>query len=241
MYKLVVSEFDGVLIDSEEAIGLSTIMLIDKIRSAGTLFCISSDRAINDIISYNSDFFFIDYIIGGGGAFLYDVAKCKFLYKKNITKVILKKILTNFSSYKIYGFNENGKFLVNNDIEQKIYQLQIVCNSKKVLHTLCDMLEKLKLNINYWANICDDLFCINIIMGTVDKCYAINKLCKLKSIVIDEVVAIGVSQQDIEMIKLVGCGICMKNSDRSLKKIANTITDTNDNNGVKKILNQLFN
>ena len=63
MYKVVVSEFDRTLINSEEAISSSTVMEIDRIRNMGCLFCISTDRFLSDILSYNRDFIFTDYII----------------------------------------------------------------------------------------------------------------------------------------------------------------------------------
>lgn len=56
MYKLFVSDFDGTLINSEEAIPLSTMVEIDRIRKLGVKFCIATGRILKSILDYNRDF-----------------------------------------------------------------------------------------------------------------------------------------------------------------------------------------
>lgn len=241
MYKAVVSEFDGALINSEEAISSSTIMEIDRVRNKGILFCVSTDRCLNDILDYNRDFSFIDYIICGSGSYLYDVGKNKVIYKKNITSVVLNKILNNFADYDIYAVLEDRRCLIKDVCGEKIYKLEIVCPSKKVLNDISNRLDDLNLNINYWSRIIDKKYSIEIIMRSVDTCFAIEKICKLRKISLDEVVGIGVLEKDIPMIKLVGYGVCMKNGVSSLKKISKMTCPSNDDKGVKYVLNQLFN
>ena len=60
MYKLVVSDFFGTLINSEEAISLSTMIELDKIRNKGVLFCITTSKSARIVIDYDKDFPFID-------------------------------------------------------------------------------------------------------------------------------------------------------------------------------------
>ena len=52
MYKLIVSGFDGVLIDSDEAINMGTVMKIDNLRRNGEKFCVFTDRVLQDILDY---------------------------------------------------------------------------------------------------------------------------------------------------------------------------------------------
>ncbi len=241
MYKLVVSEFDGALINSEEAISSSTVMEIDRIRNNGCLFCVATDRCLKDVLDYNRDFSFIDYIICCSGAYLYDVVKDKVVYKKSITSVVLKKILDNFADYDIYAVLEDRRCLVKDICDEKIYKLELVCPSKKILNEISNRLEELNLNINYCSKIINKTYSIEIIMSSVNKCFAIEKICKLRKISLDEVVGIGVLEKDIPMIKLVGCGVSMKNGDTSLKKCSDIVCPSNDEKGVKDVINQLFN
>ena len=63
MYKLFVSDFDGTLIDSDEAIPLSTMVEIDRIRKLGVKIVITTGRILKSILEYNKDFPFLDYVI----------------------------------------------------------------------------------------------------------------------------------------------------------------------------------
>ena len=59
-------------------------------------------------------------------------------------------------------------------------------------------------------------------------------------ITIDNVIAFGDNYNDIEMLKAVGLGIAVANANDHVLKIAKQITDTNKNDGVAKVLSELF-
>ena len=82
MYKMIVSDFDGTLIDSDEAIPLSTMVEIDRIRKLGVKFVVATGRILKSVLDYNRDFPFLDYVISCDGAYVYDVSNRKTLYKK---------------------------------------------------------------------------------------------------------------------------------------------------------------
>ena len=240
MYKIVVSEFDRTLINSEEAISGSTVMEIDRIRNNGCLFCISTDRFLSDVLDYNKDFIFTDYIICCSGAYLYDVVNDKIVYKKNITNVVLKKILDNFSDYDIYAYLEDRYWLIKGIVKEKIYKLEIVCPNKKVLSSISEKLDELNLNIKYFSRKKDKTYILEIIMDSVDKSICIEKICKLRKVSMDEVVYIGAFENDSLISKKVGYSVCVKNGDASLKKQSNIICSSNDDKGVKNVLSQLI-
>ena len=54
------------------------------------------------------------------------------------------------------------------------------------------------------------------------------------------VVAFGDNYNDIEMLQSVGLGVAMANSQKEVLDIADTITDSNINDGVAKSLAKLF-
>ena len=51
-----------------------------------------------------------------------------------------------------------------------------------------------------------------------------------------EVIAVGDEENDRHMIEFAGLGVAMGNARDSIKEIANHITDTNDNHGVAKVI-----
>lgn len=74
-------------------------------------------------------------------------------------------------------------------------------------------------------------------VGT-DKGNALLELGKILGIKKAEIMALGDGMNDYAMIEKVGFGVVMENGAEELKKIAACITDTNDNDGVAKAIEQ---
>lgn len=74
----------------------------------------------------------------------------------------------------------------------------------------------------------------------VNKWSALQFLIKKLKIKPQEVLAIGDNTNDEQMIKNAGLGVAMGNSNPILKEMANEVTDTNDNNGVAKVIEKYF-
>jgi len=54
----------------------------------------------------------------------------------------------------------------------------------------------------------------------------------------EEVICMGDNENDISMIEFAGLGVAMGNGEESVKNIANYITDSNDDDGVAKVIEQ---
>ena len=81
-------------------------------------------------------------------------------------------------------------------------------------------------------------FVVEIITKGINKGLAISWLCKKYGISTDEAIAIGDSENDIAMIKTAGLGVAMGNAMPKVKQIADFIADTNDSDGVAKVIYQ---
>ena len=77
---------------------------------------------------------------------------------------------------------------------------------------------------------------------SVSKKTAIEVLLKncYPEISMKNVVAFGDNYNDIEMLKAVGLGVAVANAIEEVLQIANKITDTNKNDGVAKVIQELF-
>jgi Cof subfamily protein (haloacid dehalogenase superfamily) len=56
----------------------------------------------------------------------------------------------------------------------------------------------------------------------------------------DEIIAMGDNYNDIEMIQYAGMGVAMGNAPDDIKSLAKYVTDTNNNDGVRKALEKFF-
>jgi len=73
MIKLFVTSFYNTLIDEEDAIPTSTMFAIDKLKQKGTKLVILTNRLEDEVIYYNHDYPFIDYIISLNGSRVLDM------------------------------------------------------------------------------------------------------------------------------------------------------------------------
>jgi len=69
---------------------------------------------------------------------------------------------------------------------------------------------------------------------------AITKLSECWNIPISEIVSFGDDYNDIEMIRNSGTGVAMGNAIDEVKQVADAITDTNDNDGVAKYIEEFI-
>lgn len=74
----------------------------------------------------------------------------------------------------------------------------------------------------------------------VSKASALEKIAAKIGCTMDEVMAFGDAENDLEMIQKAGIGVAMGNAMDNLKEQANLVTDTNMNNGIGKVIDALL-
>ena len=207
--KMVVSSFSKTLINSEEAIGYSTMVEIDRVRNNGIVFSIMTCESLRNVFDYNKDFPFIDYIVSFNGAVVYDVINKQFLYKKNISNSTVKKIYKLFSNYDLGFYNleycayfgdyydkYNGKleddfnkYLLNN--KDNVYKIEIICKTKKDVSNVLDTINNQEILVNTRVVEKDNLFFIEIYNKVVNKLVGLKKISNLLNLKMKDIIGIG--------------------------------------------------
>ncbi|WP_214480596.1 Cof-type HAD-IIB family hydrolase [Bacillus sp. SM2101] len=80
---------------------------------------------------------------------------------------------------------------------------------------------------------------IQIMNKNVSKKTGILRLCNHFGVKQSDVIVFGDDYNDLDMFNMNGYGIAMANAVQELKEIADEVTDTNDNDGVAKILERM--
>jgi hypothetical protein len=83
-------------------------------------------------------------------------------------------------------------------------------------------------------------YCLEINSKGVSKGRAVRILGEHYGIKQEEIICIGDNGNDISMIKYAGLGVAMKNGTQAVKDVSDYITDTNDNNGVAKVVEKFI-
>ena len=121
MIRMVVSSFYNTLINYEEAIPTSTMLEIDRIRNNKVLFTISTNGLYNEILDYNKDFPFVDYIISLNGSCVYDALNNKCIYKQKIAKVDINKKAGDLDQDELARIrDEVNKYLTEGDLRREV-------------------------------------------------------------------------------------------------------------------------
>lgn len=81
---------------------------------------------------------------------------------------------------------------------------------------------------------------LEITNNNISKGSAVKYLAELYKIKKEEVMAIGDNENDIEMIQYAGLGVAMGNALEIVKKKANYVTTSNDDDGVAKVINKFI-
>ena len=237
MYKLVVSGFDNVLINSDEAISTSTILEIDRVRNIGILFTILCDRDYKEVLEYNKDFSFVDYIISCNGACLYNVKTNEVMIDKRLDYTIVKALINELNGYSLSIITDNGRKDVCEISNEKIYMIEVECNSKRDANKLLDIINSFELNIKTFMRKAGRKYYLQIVNSSVN---SNDILEKIDNIDFSSVVLICSEEKDALFYEKAGYKVAVSNASSSVKKICDKTTSSNDNKGVKKILSYLF-
>ena len=85
-----------------------------------------------------------------------------------------------------------------------------------------------------------DPYYVEVLPKYTDKGVAVDKLIKHLDIKKEKIICIGDSYNDLPMLKRAGLAVAMGNAQKSVKEAADVVTETNDNDGVAKIVEKFM-
>lgn len=267
MYKAIFIDIDGTLRDDNRNISNITAETIKRVTKKGILVILCSGRPRKYTEDISKACTASKYIITSNGASIYDYEKNEVLYinKMDKTSIIELYKISEKVNAKFIIDSVNNRFvnklkdLDNSEIQLKISIeefikendiIQCVISDKDFdkIKSIKGQIEKIE-NVeikNQHKNLIDktaprrgtayyDVAAIESNKGN-----AIKEFCKIKNIDLKDVVAIGDSINDISMFKIVGHSVAMGNASDKVKKYADEITESNENNGVAVFLEKLL-
>lgn len=234
MVKMVVSSFYNALLDEEEAIPASTMVEIDRIRQKGITFSICTNRLYTEVLEYNKDFPFVDYIISLNGAYIYDVEKKKELLKNKLSSPNIKKIVALFTDYPIYYYTENNVYRSLDEVGDKdIYKIEIEIDDDAEKEKLQ------KLNVNSSILLWNHKKYLEITSSRSNMFSGVDRVSIKLNINLNDIVVVGSNESDIALIKAIPKRYIMKNSCKLLLKEKEKKTASNSEKGVERILKKI--
>ncbi len=264
MYKLVISDLDGTLLNQNHELSAVTKETVGKLVDIGVKFFIATGRHHVDAVETKAQLGLEDaYLITSNGARVHDANGNLLVchnHKHHIAKEILELPLNDgihiniFSEDKWLIFEDNS--LIDEWIEKAAFKYtkgsikDVNFDNVIKWYYLGDheKLVELKEYIDSrWGNEVEGLFslpdCLEIMPKGISKGKAIEEVITIENIDRNETMAFGDGFNDLEMLSFVQKGLIMENAHIKLKNALpnNEIIESNENDGVAKYLKKVFN
>ncbi|WXR60613.1 Cof-type HAD-IIB family hydrolase [Peptostreptococcaceae bacterium AGR-M142] len=259
-YKMVVVDMDMTLLNSNHEITNKTKNIIKKVRQKGIKVVLASGRSYISMLDYAKDLGIEDEIISLNGGVITDIKENNMIKEDYLDEEKYIRLMENLekTDYSYMIFNANEQYYERNYCKEKIDWIKSISKVKLIeLQDYKNVLKPIKLgfqineendynnlvklpNLNYFKVIKTGYNFVEIVKKDTSKWSAVEFLREKYNIDSKEIIAIGDSENDLEMIKNSGLGIAMKNAYDNIKDISDYVTDTNDNNGVAKALEKFI-
>ena len=262
-YKAIFCDFDGTLYREDHTISQTNKRAIKEFTKAGGKFVVSTGRLFSAIYPKLEELELEGDVIVYQGGGIFDIKSKKQIFGKYFDKddtvAVLKYIESLGEDYTpmVYlndtpycqEFNEAvGTFInicavgyevthkpLSQFVEESDYMpIKVIIladdeHCKKFVSEARGLFPQLSIMRSHQL-------VVEAITKGINKGEAVKWLCDKYGISVDEAIAMGDSENDIEMIKTAGLGIAVGNAMEPVKQAADFVADTNDNDAVAQVI-----
>ena len=268
MIKLIAIDMDGTLLNSKKQLLEETKQQFKDFQNKGTetLLVLCTGRPESGIRPYLKDLGYLEenhYIISQNGANIYESQTGKRVMDEFVDSAAIQKWIELGKKHGIsvmgagvdyyYSFDEDPTEWMEFDVKLVSGKLKRI-PTKESLNTdfykILLMGDEEQLNEfetfipQEWRDefyvVRSQKYLVEVLTKGVNKAFGLEKLAQKLNIQPSEIVAIGDAANDIEMLEYAGLAIAMGNASEEVKAIADIVTDTNENNGVIKAIDNLI-
>ena len=268
MIKLIAIDMDGTLLNSKKELLDETKQYFKNFhnKNTETLLVLCTGRPETGIRPYLKDLGYLEenhYIISQNGANIYESQTGKRVMDEFVDSAAIQKWIELGKKHGIsvmgagvdyyYSFDEDPTEWMEFDVKLVSGKLKRI-PTKESLNTdfykILLMGDEEQLNEfetfipQEWRDefyvVRSQKYLVEVLTKGVNKAFGLEKLAQKLNIQPSEIVAIGDAANDIEMLEYAGLAIAMGNASEEVKAIADIVTDTNENNGVIKAIDNLI-
>lgn len=261
MYKLIALDMDGTLLNENKEISKQNLEAIKFARKKGIKVVLATGRPTKGIEKYLKELNLIDdneYAVSYNGAVVQEIKSGKII-AKNIMSIedlkflydLSKKLNVNIHALTPHScitpkVNEYSELEATmNNIPLEIVDFDNIDKNTTIVKIMfVDPEEKLNKVIEALpAELYDKYtivrsapFFLEFLNKKVNKGYGVKLLAEKLGIKPEEIICVGDAENDIHMIEFAGLGVAMGNAFPEVKKIANYVTKTNEEDGVAHVI-----
>ena len=261
-YKLVAADMDGTLLDGRGEITPATVEEIRKLVDNDVVFTISTGRPMQGVTKYKELLGLIGPVITYNGAMIVNAEDNTVLFEQGLLREDARKIWELGLKYNTTMCIWAGNQLYGNRLDERIHEYKKLSGVEPLLAEDIEMLLDIGITKILWYDkkerieemlmlLSPELFTevsyctskptfLEFFSSKVSKAVAMEKIGEYLGISREEMIAIGDGLNDLSMIQYAGLGVAMGNAAKEVKDNAQFVTDTNEEEGVRKALVKFF-
>lgn len=239
--KLISLDMDGTLLTSDLEVSEMNRKMITKALDKGVNVMLSTGRWLDFCYPYAEELKLNTYLITVNGGEIWSASKE--LVERHLHESDLMEKMWHLGQEKDVNMwcVATDRIYNSGEIPNDFYAhewLKIGYSSENI-----DTLQEIRKELSIYEHIeITNSLPTNIEVNPsgVNKANALEVVCKKLGITMNEVMAVGDSMNDKKMIKQAGFGVAMGNAQDEIKQVADYITDTNNNDGVAKVIERFI-
>ena len=262
-YKLIVLDLDGTLTNSKKEISSRNRETLIRIQEQGIRLVLASGRPTYGIVPLANKLRmneFGGFILSYNGGEIINWETKEMMYENVLPNEVVPVLYECHLSILTYdgaeivtensqdpyvqkeaflnkmAIRETNDFLT--DITLPVAKCLIVGDAGKLIPVESELCIRLQGKINVFRS---EPYFLELVPQGIDKALSLSVLLENIGMTREEVIAIGDGYNDLSMIKFAGMGIAMGNAQEPVKKAADYITLTNEEDGVAEAIERIFN
>ncbi|MFA9556949.1 Cof-type HAD-IIB family hydrolase [Evansella sp. AB-rgal1] len=264
-YKMIVLDLDDTLLKNDHTISPKTKQALMEAQQKGVKVVLASGRATYAMEKYRKELQLLEnesYILSYNGAKIINCKTNEELFSSGLVPDIVRNLYDVSCRENVYIHTYVGDSIVTakpnqyNEKESRITGLPLIHEENfvqaiqepvvKVVmmedpEKLVLVEQTLKEELSEHLSITRTKpYFLEFIEYGVTKGSSISKLIDLLGIKREEVIAIGDSYNDLEMIEFAGLGVAMGNAPDEIKQKADFVTESNENEGVAYVIDRFI-
>lgn len=265
-YKLIVLDLDGTLTNSKKEITPRNKETLIRIQEKGVRLVLASGRPTYGIVPLANELRmneFGGFILSYNGGEIINWESGEMIYENvlpnEVVPVLYESARTSQLAILTYdgadivtehstdpyvqkeaflnkmNIRETNDFLT--DITLPVAKCLIVGDADKLMPLEAELSLRLQGQINVFRS---EPYFLELVPQGIDKALSLEVLLKEIGVKQEEVIAMGDGYNDLSMIQFAGLGIAMGNAQEPVKKAANYITLSNEEDGVAEAIDKFF-
>lgn len=265
-YRLLVLDLDGTLTNSKKEISPRNLATLLRLQAAGVKLVLASGRPTYGIAPLAEELQMARYggfILSYNGGEIIDWSTKEMLYKNLLPDEVLPLLyetskakghpILSYDGPEILTESPDNEYIlheaflnkmqirpVKNFLEETPRPLPkclIVGPPEKLMATEAELSLRLQGIINVFRS---EPFFLELVPNGIDKAQSLRALLAHLGETTEQMVCIGDGYNDLSMIELAGMGVAMANAQEPVRKAANYVTLSNDEDGVAAAVEHLF-